>query len=100
MDEIRATGAEFWAIANDDPDKLREYREQEGFEFPFLLDPDAETIKAWGLLNEADSDSLIPHPALVILDVEGSVRYLFVETNYRLRPAAADVIEQLRRATR
>ncbi len=100
MDEIRATGAEFWAVANDDPDKLRAYREQEGFEFPFLIDPGADAIQAWGLLNEADSDSLIPHPAVVILDVDGIVRYLFVETNYRLRPPAAEVIEELQRATR
>ncbi len=99
IDEIRATGAEFWAIANDDTDKLRAYREEEGFEFPFLLDPDAEAIKAWGLLNEADSDSLIPHPAVVILDVDGIVRYLFVETNYRLRPPVAEVIERLQLAT-
>ena len=100
MDEIRATGAEFWAIANDDVDNLREYRAEQGFEFPFLLDPAAEVIQAWGLLNEADSDSRIPHPAVVVLDVDGVVRYLYVETNYRLRPPAADVIEQLRQLTR
>ncbi len=98
IDEIRATGADLWAIANDDPDKLRAYRDEEGFEFPFLLDPDAEAIKAWRLLNDTDSRGrLIPHPAVVILDTDGVVRYLYVETNYRLRPPAAEVVEQLQR---
>ncbi len=101
IDEIRATGADFWAIANDDPEKLRAYRDEEGFEFPFLLDPDAEIIKAWRLFNDADSRGrLIPHPTVVILDAGGVVRYLYVETNYRLRPPAAEVVEQLQRATR
>ena len=99
MNEIRAPRAEFWAIANDDADKLWAFRDEEGFEFPLLLDPYAEAIKAWGLLNEADSESLLPHPAVVILDVDGSVRYLFIETNYRLCPPVAEVIEQLQLAT-
>ena len=96
-EEIRATGAELWVIANDDPDKLREFRDREGLEFPILLDPDAQVIQAWGLLNDmTESGQLIPHPTVAILDDGGVVRYFLTETNYRLRPPTADLLERLR----
>lgn len=60
------------------------------------MDLDAATIRSWGLLNDADSKGrLIPHPTAVVLDRRGIVRYLFVETNYRLRPAAEELVRQL-----
>jgi peroxiredoxin len=96
-EEIRGTGADLWVIANDDPDKLRELREREGFEFPILLDPDAQIIRAWGLLNDMDtSGRVIPHPTVAILDDGGVVRYFHTETNYRLLPPTADLVERLR----
>ncbi len=96
-DAIQETGAELWVIANDDADKLRELRDAEGLDFPTLLDPDAESIQAWGLLNEMDSRGRrIPHPTVAILDATGVVRYFFTETNYRLRPPTADLVERLR----
>lgn len=53
-------------------------------------------IEAWGLLNAVDSKGRrIPYPALVTLDLEGRVADVFVETNYRLRPPAAEVVEKL-----
>lgn len=84
-----------WTIANDEPDKLREMRESEGLGFEILLDPDAETIRAWGLLNET-SDRGIPHPTVVIVDREGIVRYALTDSNYRVRPPSADLVERLR----
>ncbi len=95
--EIRAAGADLWVIANDDPDKLREFRQREALEFPVLLDPDAQIIQAWGLLNDMDARGrLIPHPTVAILDDGGVVRYFHTETNYRLRPPTADLVERLR----
>ena len=96
-EQIRATGADLWVIANDDADKLRAFREREGLQFPILLDPDAGIIRAWGLLNDvAAGGRLIPHPTVVILDDGGVVRYSLTETNYRLRPPTADLLERLR----
>ncbi len=53
-------------------------------------------IQAWGLLNDLDSRGRrIPHPTAVIIDGEGVVRYFFTETNYKLRPPSADLVERL-----
>ncbi len=61
-----------------------------------LVDTDGSTIESWGLLNAVDPKGrLIPHPALVTLDLDGVVRDVFVETNYRLRPTVPEVIERL-----
>ena len=94
--DILATGADLWIIANDDPEKLLELRDREGMEFPILIDPEAVVIQEWGLLNDMDSQGkLIPHPTVVIVDGGGTVRYSFTETNYRLRPPTADLVERL-----
>lgn len=86
-----------WAIANEDPEPLRALRDREGFEFPILLDPEGEVIRAWGLLNDQDSRGrTIPHPTVVIFDRDGRVSWSLTETNYRLRPPASELIERLR----
>ena len=95
MSRIRETGAELWTIANDDPARLVSLRESEGLEFDILLDPGAETIRAWGLLN-ADDGRGVPHPTVAIIDRDGTVRYVLTETDYRLRPPSADLVELLR----
>jgi len=95
-ERILETGADVWVIANDDPDKLRALRDRDGLDFPILLDPDAQIIKAWGVLNEmAPGGRVIPHPTVTILDEAGIVRYFHTETNYRLRPPTADLVERL-----
>lgn len=38
---------------------------------------------------------MIPHPTAVILDAGGIVRLAHTETNYRLRPPTADLVEVL-----
>ena len=85
-----------WAISNDDPDKLRELRSGEGLEFPFLLDPDATTIRQYGVFNE-ESERGIPHPTALIIDKDGIVRFVRVDEDYKLRPSVEELIEALRR---
>ena len=83
-----------WTIVNDDPDKLRELRDTAALTMPFLLDPDAAIIKAYGVYNEG-SDRVIPHPAAVIIDRTGMVRYVRVDENYRERPSIQELQEAL-----
>ena len=64
-----------------------------------LVDAEGAVIESWGLLNATDARGRkIPHPALVTIDAEGIVRDVFVETNYRLRPTTAEVLEGLARS--
>jgi peroxiredoxin len=83
-----------WTIANDDPEQLRRLRERDGLQMPFLLDPDAEVIKQYGVYN-LESDRVLPHPTALIIDKQGVVRYVRVDENYRERPPVAELLEAL-----
>ncbi len=83
-----------WAISNDSTDRLRDFVASEDIEIPMIYDPDAVTIKAYGVYNEA-SERVIPHPAAVIVDREGIVRYVRVDEDYRVRPSIDELLAAL-----
>ena len=70
-------------------------RDIEGLTFPILLDTTAHTIKTYGLYN-ADSDRGIPHPAALIIDKNGLVRYVRVDEDYRQRPSIEELGDALK----
>lgn len=80
-------------IANDEPGKLANLVEEQGLRYPVLVDPDATTIRAFGVLNEAAG--AIPHPTAVILDTDGVVRFVRVDEDYAVRPAPEELFEVL-----
>jgi peroxiredoxin len=82
-------------ISIDAADKLELLREKKGYTFPLLMDPDSETIKAYGILNERQGE--LPHPTALVIDPGGVIRYKRVDVEYKVRPAAADLLEVLHR---
>ena len=85
-----------WAVAHDDTEKLRELRDAQGADLTFLVDPGAGTIREYGIFNEDDSRGReIPHPATLVIDKEGIVRYLRIDVDYRERPPVSDLLEVL-----
>lgn len=60
---------------------------------PVLIDTDGEAAKAYGLWNERNGK--VPHPAAVIVDPEGTVRYVRVDEDYSVRPEPDELIEAL-----
>lgn len=79
-------------IARDDPAKLAEMAEENGLGFPVLRDPEGKTIVRYGLRNEDVDQAVLPHPAALVIDREGKVAWRRVDTNYRERPPAADLV--------
>ena len=65
-------------------------------DFVMLSDPDHRVIDRYGLLNpDAPPNRPVPHPATYVIDKEGVVRWGFVEEDYRVRPANADILAAL-----
>ena len=64
-------------------------------DFVMLSDPDHAVIDRYGLYNE-DSRRPMPHPATYVIDMEGVVRYRFVEVDYRVRPTNEDILAVLK----
>jgi len=65
-------------------------------DFAFLSDPESAVIGRYGILNPSGSRRGIPHPATYVIDKAGVVRWLFVETDYRIRPDNAAIQAALR----
>ena len=93
MERIEEHGAALWVISPDTEERLQGLWQDQGFAFPGLRDPEAEVIRRYGILNEANPP--LPHPATLVIDEEGVVRWLEVDEDYRVRPATDTVLEAL-----
>ena len=89
-----------FAISVDPPDVSKELAARLSSDgrgeinFPLLSDPAHRTIDAYGLHDPAyDGEKLagIPHPAVYVIDKNGTVVWAKVETNYRERPTNAEI---------
>jgi peroxiredoxin len=66
--------------------------------FVFLSDPGHRVIDRYGLWNPEGRGW--PHPTTLVIDRQGIVRWKFVETNYKIRPSNAQILEALGRLSR
>ena len=65
-------------------------------DYPLLSDPDHAVIDRYGLYNPNESNRRpVPHPTTLVIDLEGIVRWKFVEINYKIRPELADILAAL-----
>ena len=89
-----------FAISVDPPDVSKEFAAKLATDgrgeinFPLLSDPDHRTIDAYGLHDPAyDGQKFagIPHPAVYVIDKNGIIAWAKVESNYRERPANAEI---------
>ena len=79
--DIQDTGAQLVYIAAEKrhgvwkPDR---FLEKHPISFPFLLDEDRAVTKAYGLHHALGTDALnIAHPATLVIDRGGTVRYIY-----------------------
>ena len=59
-----------------------------------LIDPESETIKQYGILNEEHGE--IPHPAAYVIDQKGKIRFVQIDENYKMRPSNETLLGELR----
>ncbi len=100
---MRALGYEVATVTYDAPQTLRRFDSRRNIAYPTLSDQRSTIIRAFGLLNEnypPDSPYFgVPHPAIVVLDAQGTVSHRFSEAGYVRRPSVDDVLAVLRRDT-
>ncbi len=68
-------------------------REKLGLSFPVLIDPDGATARSFGVWNE-DSGK-VPYPSTVVIDRGGTIRWLRVDEDYRVRPEHDEILAAL-----
>jgi len=66
--------------------------------FPFLLDEDRAVTKAYGLYHRIGKDAFnIAHPATLVIDRTGVVRFIYRGENQLDRTPLGPVLEALKR---
>jgi len=89
---------EILAVSVDAHDKALAMRERikgkPGSDFPMLSDPDHRVIDRYGLLNDK-ARAPLPHPATLVIDRRGIVRWRFIEVDYKVRPSNEDVLAEV-----
>ncbi len=91
------------ALSVDSPEDLQRMvdrisgDDQTAPHFPFVTDPGHRVIDRYGLFNPDDRGGRqLTHPATFVIDMDGMVRWKYVEVDYRVRPSNEDVLAALR----
>jgi len=66
--------------------------------FPFLLDEERTVTKAYGLYHRLGKDAInIAHPATLLVDGKGTVRYIYRGENQTDRAPIEQVLEAVKK---
>jgi peroxiredoxin len=83
------------AISADPPEALRTHIEKTGWTYTFLADPQAEVIGRYGLVHPKGGvdGSDIARPAELLIDPAGTIRWVDLTDDYRVRARPEAVLE-------
>jgi peroxiredoxin len=99
--EIERTGGQLVLIAAEKRDgmfKPVKFLEKHPVSFPFLLDEGRAVTKAYGLYHRLGTDAVnIAHPATLVIDRDGMVRYIYRGENQLDRAPIELVLEAVRK---
>ena len=72
---------------------VRRYVEETGLPFDILIDAQREMVKAYGVWHPIGLTALnISHPAVFLVNQDGSIAYSFVGDHQREFPSQADLL--------
>jgi len=99
--ELDQAGAQVVFIAAEKRDgmfKPVKFLEKHPLAFPFLLDEDRTVTKAYGLYHRLATDAInIAHPATLVIDGNGTVRYIYRGENQMDRAPIEQVVEAIKK---
>jgi peroxiredoxin len=99
--ELDQAGAQVVFIAAEKRDgmfKPVKFLEKHPLAFPFLLDEDRTVTKAYGLYHRLAKDAInIAHPATLVVDGNGTVRYIYRGENQMDRAPMEQVMEAVKK---
>jgi peroxiredoxin len=100
-EEIGKVGAGLIYIAAEKRNgmwKPEKYLAEYPVSFPFLLDEDRSVTKSYGLYHALAHDAYrIAHPATLIIDRSGTVRYIYRGDDQTDRAPLEDIFDALRK---
>ena len=101
-EEIAKGGAQVVFVAAEKREGLfkpEKFLAKKPVSFPFLLDEDRAVTKAYGLYHRIGKDAInIAHPATLVIDRAGVVRFIYRGENQLDRTPLEPVLEAARKA--
>ena len=99
--ELDQAGAKLVFIAAEKRDgmfKPAKFLEKHPVSFPFLLDEDRTVTKAYGLYHRLATDAFnIAHPATLVVDTSGTVRFIYRGESQTDRAPTGQVMEAVQK---
>ena len=84
------------AISSDQQSFAWSMGQTTGARFEILSDADRKVITSYGVLNPAEHGG-IAHPAILIVDRDGKIKYLHVGKDPMDRPPDEKIIEEVKK---
>jgi thioredoxin-dependent peroxiredoxin len=98
--EFQAAGAQILAISTDPIDEARWTKNKVGTPFPVLSDAKRAVLNRYGtrsLSNYPSPDGgPYNHATLILVDKNGIIRWIYRNTDYRVRASVADDLAHVR----
>lgn len=97
MDDFRARGVAIAAISVDSSAESRKLSQDRGYSFIFLSDPQAQTIRRYGVLHPGAGEHRqdIARPAEFLVDAKGLIRWVNLTDDIRVRARPEVVLEEI-----
>ena len=81
------------AVSVDPPAATREHLAKMGWTFTFLSDPEGKVLRSYDLAHEIAEGQVVARPAELLIDPTGTVRWVDLTDDYRVRTRPETVIE-------
>ncbi len=98
LSEFHQQRVEVVAISVDSPAESQKLCQAKGYTFPFLSDPNAEVIRQYGVLHPkgGEDGKDIARPAEFLVDAAGTIRWVNLTDDLRVRARPDAVLEAIR----
>lgn len=94
LEEFKKRGVRIIAISVDSPDTNRDHAAKQGYTYTFLSDEKREVIRQYDILHaDGGPTGDIARPAEFLIDSTGTVRWVSLTENYRVRPKPEDILK-------
>ena len=98
LKSFEAAGVRPVAISVDTPQQSETLRQKADYSFTFLSDPDLDTIKRYGVVHKGAgvTGSDIARPEELLIDRSGTVRWVNLSSDIRVRARPEQLLEAAR----
>jgi len=99
LNEFHQRSVEVVAISVDSPAESQKLCQSRGYRFPFLSDPNAETIRQYGVLHPkaGENGKDIARPAEFLIDAGGTIRWVNLTDDIRVRARPESILAAIDR---